>query len=229
MSLIQEALRRKQFEQAGLPPPPPSPPDREPPFRKPDEPGREPPRRRTERTMLKIVAVFGVMVLLLVVAGGFLLVALRMLGQGAPPPAAAVEPAPAPAASAAETPAQVETEPAPPARAPVVVQAPQPEQPQAAGEQAVAEEETVTDLPSPRQEALATVQAATGAPDGWPPVALTAVMSLGANRSAAMINNDLLNVGDSVSGVVVLEIRENGVMLEYKGEQRFFKIGKTRQ
>jgi hypothetical protein len=66
-------------------------------------------------------------------------------------------------------------------------------------------------------------------PDGWPVMALNAVMSLSdPAKSQAMLNNELLNVGDSVQGVKLIEIRENGVTLEFNGEQRFIKIRKAK-
>ena len=76
-----------------------------------------------------------------------------------------------------------------------------------------------TALPSPGEAA-----------DAWPALSLQAVMSFETQeKSAAMINSELLNVGESVAGVKLVEIRVNGVTMEYKGETRFMKIGRTRQ
>ncbi|MEI6165775.1 MAG: DUF4388 domain-containing protein [bacterium] len=57
--------------------------------------------------------------------------------------------------------------------------------------------------------------------DGWPDIILSALAASGQRQCYAILNGQLLGVGEQVDGVTVRSIRANGVMLEYLGKRRF--------
>ncbi|MEI8139332.1 MAG: DUF4388 domain-containing protein [bacterium] len=57
--------------------------------------------------------------------------------------------------------------------------------------------------------------------DGWPNVMLSALAASGKRHYCAILNGQLLGVGEQVDGVTVRSIRANGVVLEYQGQRRF--------
>lgn len=60
----------------------------------------------------------------------------------------------------------------------------------------------------------------------WPPLTLTAVMGKG-SKGSAMINGQLLGVGEQMQGVTFVRVGKGGIYLKYKGETRFVKRGQT--
>lgn len=58
----------------------------------------------------------------------------------------------------------------------------------------------------------------------WPLVSLEGMVGKGAT-GAAIINDTIVGVGESVDGVKLISIDRKGVYLEYGGEQRFLKVG----
>ncbi len=63
---------------------------------------------------------------------------------------------------------------------------------------------------------------------GWPRLNLSGVISRGdPASSAAIINGDIVDVGDQIRGVEVLEVETSGVWLEWSGERRFLRGGRT--
>lgn len=130
-----------------------------------------------------------------------------------PPPAPAVQEAPpvdSPAIS--EAPAQPEAAAmAPPAPLPVSPEAPDSRQADAAPAQPA--------KPPPAAPARPP-------PPAWPSLKLTAVLvSRNPNEGAARINNEMVEAGGEINGVTLAEIRADGVVLKYKGETKFLKVG----
>jgi len=62
--------------------------------------------------------------------------------------------------------------------------------------------------------------------DGWPDIMLSALAASGKNHWCAILNGQLLGVGEQVDGVTVRSIRANGVLLEYQGQRRFMCAAK---
>ena len=63
----------------------------------------------------------------------------------------------------------------------------------------------------------------------WPPVRITGVMARsGKGQQSAIINDSLINVGESLDGMTLVEVRENGVVMEYRRETRVFSVGRKR-
>jgi hypothetical protein len=110
-------------------------------------------------------------------------------------------PAPAPAAVPAPSPT--------PAR---VVEAPPPVAAPAAQKPAVARE------PAPERAVSA---------GPWPRITLNGIMSAGRANGAALVNNRMVGVGESVEGVRVVEVQVKGAVMEYKGETRLLLIGQS--
>jgi len=98
----------------------------------------------------------------------------------------------------------------------VVVAPPPPPQPEPTATQA---QPAVTTAPAPKVEP-------TRQPVVWPSLTLTGVMGRG-NRGSAIINGEVVGVGEVVKGVKIAGIGDQGVHLEYQGEKRFLKIGGT--
>jgi hypothetical protein len=68
-----------------------------------------------------------------------------------------------------------------------------------------------------------------GADVVWPAVRLSGVMARGSKGDkTALLNDAVLGVGESVDGITVVEVRDNGVLLEFKGAQQFFPLGRRR-
>ena len=65
-------------------------------------------------------------------------------------------------------------------------------------------------------------------PAVWPSLALSGVMGRGVQGSAR-INKTIVAVNDSIQGVKVLSVGNQGVELEYKGEKRLLKVGDSTQ
>ncbi len=57
--------------------------------------------------------------------------------------------------------------------------------------------------------------------DGWPDIMLSALAASGKNHWCAILNGQLLGVGEQVDGVIIRSIRPNGVVLEFQGQRRF--------
>jgi hypothetical protein len=246
MSLIQEALKRQKEEQSGLtpraddaiptssaesaspglkprasssPPPPPAAGVAEPvpaldvagPL--PDLTGAPPERSRRTWGMLAVVLV----AVVLLGGGAVWMIAhvVRTLGGAPAEPAAEpaeerVEPAALPP-SAPETPTQPEAavgtppEATPPA---VLPGAPTP---------------PIAQAPAHTPQAAA-VPAAVKPAVVWPALNLTGVIGRG-QAGSAVINGEVLGIGDTVDGVKVIAIRPQGVDLEYQAERQFLKVG----
>ncbi len=82
-------------------------------------------------------------------------------------------------------------------------------------------------VPAPRVEpAPAPVRApqARREPVQWPALQLSGVVGRGANGSA-IINGEVLAVDEWIADARVVEVQAQGVVLEYKGDRRFVKVG----
>lgn len=240
MSLIQEALRRQQQEYGGgttqdtpssvsVEPPVteampvlPKPADtvQTPPV-PPTPPATPPPVPMALKLKSKPVARIGgiAAVAVIVLVGGLIAakwifkaravrqsaVAAQAVPQPPPPPAAAAPAASAPAVTPPALPAAppAEAAPAPP---PAAAPAPEPAAKAPAG--------TAKQPPAP----AAKLQ--------WPALKLSGILAgPGVDASAARINNQMVYAGGQISGVTLLEIRADGVLLKYGDETKFLKMG----
>ena len=63
-------------------------------------------------------------------------------------------------------------------------------------------------------------------PVSWPLLSVSGLVGKG-DKGTAIINNEIVQVGESILGAKVLSVDpvQKGVTLEYKGEQRFMKVG----
>lgn len=88
-------------------------------------------------------------------------------------------------------------------------------------EEAAASEANESEAPEP-------VAAPFPAPVVWPKLKLSAIFSnIGSGQAGARLNNRLILAGDQIEGVVLVEIRRDGVMLKSGAETRFLKMGAT--
>lgn len=62
----------------------------------------------------------------------------------------------------------------------------------------------------------------------WPLLRLTGVVGKGKNGSA-VINGEIVSVGEAIEGAVLLSIDRLGASLEYRGDRRLMKVGTTIQ
>lgn len=64
----------------------------------------------------------------------------------------------------------------------------------------------------------------------WPAIRIGGVMPhVGGGQQTAIINDSLVGVGEGVDGLTLIEVKDKGVVLEYKGATRYFPIGATRR
>jgi hypothetical protein len=135
----------------------------------------------------------------------------RVPVQAAAPAASApAKPAPLPSAAAA-APAVPEAE-TPPTAAPE----PQAEPPSQAAADAVPAE--AGSGPGTRPDAVERI------PVNWPVLKLTGMIGRG-QAGSAVINGQVVGIGDTVAGTKVIAIRSQGVELEYQGDRQVLKVG----
>jgi general secretion pathway protein B len=251
MSLIQEALRRRDEDSGDGPMPPRIIP---PPIPKPQAPSpkAQPPSMRFLAGAMAVLTVA-----LLAAAGSayfFLqrpiqMAALTASAPSVTPPPGSSEPAaitvaapdkpaippvidlPAPALVAepmvptvAPPPPKVEpdaqVEPVPAAPAPQAAPAPPP----AGGTEPVG---LVVTLPVPSRWKEAFVKNRTKAPE-WPRLRVVGVMARSDPLdSAAILDGDMVAVGDEARGVHVLDVRPNGALFSYQGQTQFVRVGQS--
>lgn len=66
-------------------------------------------------------------------------------------------------------------------------------------------------------------------PEGaWPELHVMGVFARpDPNDSTAVIDGEIEEVGATVAGARLIEVRQNGVVLEYRGEEKFVRVGRT--
>jgi len=62
----------------------------------------------------------------------------------------------------------------------------------------------------------------------WPALTLTGVVGKGSNGSA-ILNKQIVGIGETIEGVRVIAIRDKGVELEFSGKKQILKIGGSTQ
>ena len=250
MSLIQEALKRQQEEAerlasggeliespAARPPPKPEPLEEAPteseeageegaaqeeaPNQPPPPPLAAPtvsPAKRLSLSLSPVVAGIAVLILVaVVVIGGFLLLSKsRTTGE---PSAAGVEPDDGqPDIAESEEP---DTRPVTPTEA-----AAQPT-PRVSGHEEDSPRETTPIPIVVRPKATPTKTPPPPPPPvPWPSLSLSGVVG-GGHDGAAIINDEVVSVGDSILGVKVVSIVTDGVMLEFRGGKTKLRVGKS--
>jgi hypothetical protein len=61
-------------------------------------------------------------------------------------------------------------------------------------------------------------------PPVWPSLVLSGVVGKG-NNGSAIINGEVVGIGEVIEGVKVTGIRKQGADLEYQGDVRYLKVG----
>lgn len=212
MSLIQEALRRKAKETGQLPI------ELTPEY--PVEPAAPPPRRgRAKRRKVRATS-GGLLVLGLLAAAGTVFFYLRH--------PRAESRATAPGASRVKTATTQSVESMqrePPAQAirpleSMTEQPPEPTVPPEQPAQLVSEAMSASVEPPPAIEPKTV---------SWPSLRLQGVLTRGAarQRSAAFINAEMVEEGEQIEGVVLVEVGSAGVWLEFSGERKFLRVGQA--
>jgi hypothetical protein len=175
------------------------------------------PVKRNRAALLGIAAV-----ILLVIGGGVWLALFFMKPKNAaqPPPTTSTT---LPASVAGSTPT---VEPAVTAPPPVVVSVTPPVE-------TVAVVTATEPTPSGTKiETAATppppAHVAPPAPVVWPSLMLSGVMGRG-SRGAVRINNEIVTINDTIQGVKLIAIGNQGVELEYMGERKILKVGSSTQ
>jgi len=177
-----------------------------------------------------LIGIIVLMVVLLVAIGWAIIYGLQFLGirmpwQSAPPPVEVVE-APAPAA---------ETQPATPVQPVTPAETPPPVEPVAAVKPPAAAPPEKPVAAAPTAPPTAVTPAPAVAPPVavaprpkviWPALKLKGIVG-GGSAGAVMLNDKVLGVEETIEGVRVASIDSNGAWLEYQGERRFLKVGKT--
>lgn len=224
MSLIQDALRRKAEEgSSAQPQQPPVAPYKPPvqPAEPPVKPAEPPEDKKETRPFFILTTVVLISLLIVFLAGlGIYLIKPRapktVAQTPAPVTAPAAVPQPAVTPQPIATPQPVVTpQPAAtpqPAVAPQAVAMPQPPEPatKAAKTEPVAEPVKKDAAPPiPKEQ--------------WPALNLTGI-GQSSSHKIAFINDKILSVGRSLGDVVIMEISETTVVVEYRGERRTLHI-----
>lgn len=212
MSLIQEALRRKEEEEGrghltALDPALPAPAALTP------ESGRK---------AVWVSIMRGLCYLVLFAGAGAGLVALyRSAGPG---PASD----PVAASPAVEKPAVAPAAKPDPIAAPALVAVPAPKPVQGTGAKPTAEAKPVpapvsTARPTPRPPVEETIP-----PGAWPELHVMGVFARPSPEdSSAVIDGELEDVGAKIRGVQLVDVKQNGVTFRFRGEDKFVRVGKT--
>lgn len=202
MSLIQDALKRKSEEPVEIQPP-------EMPVEPPDLPIGE----KNPRPLFSILSIVLISVLLIILSGLglYLIIPKHHAPTQQPAHVAVTKPvapavAPEPVAVLA-TPAPVIAPPAEPTKVELVVE---PAKAEAAKAEPVVE-------PVKNEEPAPVVQIV------WPELKLTGIAQSG-NQSIAILNGKMLVAGRKLGEVLVKEVHETDVIVEYLGERRVLYI-----
>jgi hypothetical protein len=212
MSLIQEALRRKQQEESGEPVAPSDV------HAQPARPAWAPAEEK-EHSRAAWIGVVRFLCYLLIVLGAMAGLYSFLHSMRTTP---APEPPPAPAEPAAVIRPVVDAPGAGSSEPVVPVAVVEPVSMAAAASPAV----------EPAPLSLPPVPPAPPAPDRtpgeWPRVRLTGVMMRPDPRSsAAMLNGEMVDVDSEIEGVRLVEVKSNGVLLRYQGQEQFVRVGKA--
>jgi len=220
MSLIQEALRRQDSDgppqlrvdnvSIGPPPVPPM---------------RPPPEKKNTKNIITIVVVAVVMLGLLGGAIGLLgFVAKSAKPKGGQPQVVAEK-----AEAQPEKVASLKKEVVPVVKETVVE--PVIEKEVAPVAEIEKEDVVLEETPLPiKSETKPPVKTKPMDGDKWPVLELTGVLTKARQEdSAAMINSEIIFVGEQFMGIEILEVNSTGVLMEYKGNKRFLRVGRTMQ
>lgn len=62
----------------------------------------------------------------------------------------------------------------------------------------------------------------------WPRLTLNGVMAqTGPGQGSAIINGTVVEIGEKIEGVRLLEVQRNGVLLEFRGNTQFVRVGQS--
>ena len=252
MSLIQEALKRKDDENSGIPPkavpiiPPPV--AREVPVKQPEIPAKAPmpPLQEKESRAWPVLVISMMVITVLALAAiGLLVWSINRPGRQADAVNAVVEspalPVVAPEPVVAAAPEPVRAAPAPVFKPvePVPESAPVAEVPKpapAAVEPAifsistgVVKEGAMEKKPAPAEVSVVPVSRPVISQSSWPTLKVVGVMAprSAAQSAAAIIDGNLVESGDEIRGVRVRGVDKTGVWFEFKSQTQFVRVGQT--
>ena len=248
MSLIQEALKRKDDENSGIPPKaiPVIPPVVQLAVAKqPEVPAKvsiPPVQEKTSRAWPVLLVSMLVITTLVLVAVGLLLWSITRGGQQAktvdvsiespaqpvvvPEPVVAAVPEPVPASqppvpepAAESAPAAKADEQVPTAVEPMVFSI----------STGVVKEGATENKTAPAEVSVVPVSRPMVSQSSWPTLKVVGVMAprSAAQAAAAIIDGNLVESGDEIRGVKVQSVDKTGVWFEYKGQKQFVRVGQT--
>jgi len=89
--------------------------------------------------------------------------------------------------------------------------------------------EPIVEIPEPRPRRQAPAPRAEPSASGsWPELKVMGVFARPEQKnSSAMLDGMVEEVGATVMGVTLVEVRQNGVLLRYGGEEKFVRVGRT--
>lgn len=196
MSLIQDALKRQAEETAGMRLPGQPVQPFEPP------PQQKPPPEIKKPKAFPVVPFILSLVLLLAVLLGLSLYLIKPKLQAVPKGTQKSIPGESAAISVAPEPVKVPEEPAKMIEA-IVEPVAQP----------------VTEEPAVVTESMLKIKKA------WPELTLTGIAQGGDRQRVAILNGKMLSAGRRLGDVVIIQVKDNSVIVEYRGERRTLYIG----
>lgn len=212
MSLIQDALRRQAEEAAGMrlpgmpykepqpqQPPPQKPP--EPPPQKPPEP--PPPQKPPEIKKIKTFPIMPFILFLILFLTALLGLSLYLIN----PHEKAVKKVTQVSTSADASAFSTTSEPVKVLEAPV---------------QAI--ETIIEPLEPPVAEPPVAAESVMKIKKAWPELKLTGIAQ-GDRQRLAILNDKMLSAGRKIGDVTIIQVRDNNIIVEYRGERRTLYIG----
>ncbi len=86
----------------------------------------------------------------------------------------------------------------------------------------------ITEIPRKSLEGVQTVPVAVSGTSVWPRLNLHGVMAQTMpGQGSAIINGTVVEVGERIDGARLVEVQRNGVLLEFKGNTQFVRVGQS--
>ena len=86
----------------------------------------------------------------------------------------------------------------------------------------------ITEIPRKSLEGVRTVPVAVSGTSVWPRLNLHGVMAQTMpGQGSAIINGTVVEVGERIDGARLVEVQRNGVLLEFKGNTQFVRVGQS--
>ncbi|MDD4870552.1 MAG: hypothetical protein PHR77_08325 [Kiritimatiellae bacterium] len=202
----------------------------------PEAEAESPQQESTDSSKKRLKLIIAAVVLIIVLAGGGTWAFLQFMSPkpATPSPPVEVKQQPSdkvPAAASVTVPAVVPTAtnevPKQPLTATPDALPPQQTQTVATTTSPTPQQAEAAKMPEPPTEPpVVTAPPAEEPPVSWPSLVLTGVVGKGANGSA-IINKQIVAVGETIDGVKIVAIKDKSVELEFKGKTQILKVGGT--